>query len=52
MPTPSSTATNTATPYATGVLLNEFLANPNNGQEWIEIYNSGDFEHRPGGLEA
>jgi hypothetical protein len=37
------TATSTppiATPYPTGIVLNEFLANPTTGQEWIELYNS------------
>ncbi|HEX9440501.1 MAG TPA: lamin tail domain-containing protein, partial [Roseiflexaceae bacterium] len=42
-PTPTSTPTMapTATPYPTGIILNEFLANPTSGQEWIELYNSG-----------
>jgi Lamin Tail Domain len=39
-PTNTPTDTPTATPYPSSIRLNEFLASPSSGREWIELYNS------------
>lgn len=40
-PTPSPTATPSPVSYSTEIYLNEFMANPSEGErEWVEIFNS------------
>lgn len=42
---PTLTPTPTPTPYTGGgISLNEFMPNPSEGEEWVEIKNENDFE--------
>lgn len=40
-PTSSSTTTTSSTTSSGQVILNEVLANPESGNEWVELYNNG-----------